>query len=69
MAKPAIITVDDDPNVLHAVQNDLRRKYGEQYRVLSADSGKKALELLTVFFRSKERRVGKECRSRWSPYH
>ena len=24
---------------------------------------------LLVFFRSEERRVGKECRSRWSPYH
>ena len=23
----------------------------------------------TVFTRSEERRVGKECRSRWSPYH
>ena len=23
----------------------------------------------TVFWRSEERRVGKECRSRWSPYH
>src|SRR3712207_2622141 len=23
----------------------------------------------TIFFRSEERRVGKECRSRWSPYH
>jgi len=23
----------------------------------------------TVFQRSEERRVGKECRSRWSPYH
>src|SRR3712207_9393259 len=22
-----------------------------------------------VFYRSEERRVGKECRSRWSPYH
>ena len=22
-----------------------------------------------IFFRSEERRVGKECRSRWSPYH
>ena len=31
-----------------------------------------ALELLTkanLRFRSEERRVGKECRSRWSPYH
>ena len=23
----------------------------------------------TGFARSEERRVGKECRSRWSPYH
>ncbi len=49
MAKPGIITVDDDPNVLQAVQTDLRKKYGEQYRVSSADSGKKALELLTEY--------------------
>ena len=27
------------------------------------------LELLLRFCRSEERRVGKECRSRWSPYH
>ena len=26
-------------------------------------------ELLTLLARSEERRVGKECRSRWSPYH
>ena len=25
--------------------------------------------VLAVFVRSEERRVGKECRSRWSPYH
>ena len=49
MAKPGIITVDDDPNVLQAIQTDLRKKYGEQYRVSSADSGKKALELLTEY--------------------
>src|SRR3712207_9063768 len=24
---------------------------------------------LTTYARSEERRVGKECRSRWSPYH
>ena len=27
------------------------------------------LEVRQVFLRSEERRVGKECRSRWSPYH
>jgi thioredoxin reductase (NADPH) len=51
MAKPGIITVDDDPNVLYAVQSDLRKKYGSQYKVSSADSGEKALELLTAFKR------------------
>ena len=28
-----------------------------------------ALEIGKKFERSEERRVGKECRSRWSPYH
>ena len=26
-------------------------------------------ELIATYARSEERRVGKECRSRWSPYH
>ena len=30
---------------------------------------KTALENFRILFRSEERRVGKECRSRWSPYH
>jgi thioredoxin reductase (NADPH) len=47
MAKPGIVTVDDDVNVLRAVQSDLRKKYGSEYRIASADSGPKALELLT----------------------
>src|SRR3989440_9596850 len=33
-----------------------------QYRQMSGRSGRRG-------FRSEERRVGKECRSRWSPYH
>ena len=28
-----------------------------------------ALLFFVIIFRSEERRVGKECRSRWSPYH
>ncbi len=44
MAKPAILTVDDDAEVLRAVERDLRRKYGGDYRVLRADSGVAALE-------------------------
>ena len=29
----------------------------------------KAKSVIFLFMRSEERRVGKECRSRWSPYH
>jgi thioredoxin reductase (NADPH) len=46
MANPAILTVDDDPAVSRAVARDLRRQYGEQYRVVRADSGADALEAL-----------------------
>lgn len=46
MAKPAIITVDDDPEVLRAIERDLRRQYGERYRVLRADSGGTGLTAL-----------------------
>ena len=28
-----------------------------------------ALSIFLIMLRSEERRVGKECRSRWSPYH
>ncbi len=46
MAAPAIVTVDDERDVLHAVERDLRRKYGKDYRVLGTDSGSEALDLL-----------------------
>jgi len=46
MQKPALITVDDDAEVLLAVERDLRRRYSERYRVLRADSGATALEAL-----------------------
>src|SRR4051794_36992625 len=46
MAKPVIWTVDDDADVLRAVERDLRRQYGDRYRVMAADSGAKALEAL-----------------------
>ncbi|MGH7718630.1 MAG: FAD-dependent oxidoreductase [Gemmatimonadaceae bacterium] len=46
MAKPILLTVDDDPGVLRAVERDLRRRYGEQYRVMRADSGATALDIL-----------------------
>ncbi|MCU1260098.1 MAG: fused response regulator/thioredoxin-disulfide reductase [Bryobacterales bacterium] len=46
MAKPAVLTVDDDPEVLRSVERDLRKRYSEKYRVMRADSGKAALDLL-----------------------
>ncbi|HSM02018.1 MAG TPA: FAD-dependent oxidoreductase [Acidimicrobiia bacterium] len=46
MAKPFILTIDDDPQVLAAVERDLRRRYSEEYRVLRAQSGAEALEAL-----------------------
>lgn len=46
MAKPAILAVDDDRVVLSAVERDLRRRYGRDYRVIGADSGRAALDVL-----------------------
>lgn len=46
MSKPVILTVDDDPEVLQAIARDLRKQYGDRYRVMRADSGQAALEIL-----------------------
>ncbi len=46
MAKPVIMTVDDDPEVLRAISRDLQKEYGDKFRVLRADSGAAALETL-----------------------
>ena len=46
MAKPVILAVDDDLQVLRAVERDLRRRYAREYRILRADSGESALDTL-----------------------
>ncbi len=46
MAKPILLTVDDDPDVLRAIERDLRSQYGAIYRVVSSDSPEGALDLL-----------------------
>jgi len=46
MAKPILLAVDDDREVLGAVERDLRRHYSVEYRVLTASSGAEALETL-----------------------
>jgi thioredoxin reductase (NADPH) len=45
--RPAILAVDDEPAVLGAVARDLRRGFGERYRILRASSGPEALDVLT----------------------
>jgi thioredoxin reductase (NADPH) len=44
--RTAILTVDDDPGVSRAVARDLRRRYGEQHRIVRAESGATALDAL-----------------------
>jgi thioredoxin reductase (NADPH) len=46
MARPILLAVDDDVNVLEAVVQDLRRQYGSVYRVMRAASGQAALDTL-----------------------
>jgi len=45
-ARTSILTVDDDPGVSRAVARDLRRRYGDTYRIVRAESGAQALEAL-----------------------
>ncbi len=45
-AKPIIFTLDDDPEVLQAIQRDLRREFGRDYRIMRADTGAEALDAL-----------------------
>lgn len=46
MAKPTILAVDDDPQVLNAVYSDLRRRFADRYRIVRASGGEAALEAL-----------------------
>ncbi len=46
MKLPFIVIVDDDPQVLRAIQRDIRNKYREDYRVLATESAREALELV-----------------------
>jgi thioredoxin reductase (NADPH) len=44
--KPVLMTVDDDPGVSRAVARDLRRRYGQEHRIVRAESGRDALDAL-----------------------
>ena len=47
MSKPILLTVDDDPEVLNAIERDLRQHFRTDYRVVKASSGAQALETIT----------------------
>jgi thioredoxin reductase (NADPH) len=44
--RPVLLSVDDDRDVLRAIERDLRHHYGDRYRVMAAESGAAALDLL-----------------------
>ena len=54
MSRPAILVVDDEPVVLAAVARDLRRGFGERYRIVRAGSGEEALDVLRELLRRGE---------------
>jgi thioredoxin reductase (NADPH) len=45
LKKPIILAVDDDPDVLGAVERDLKRRFSGEFRVVRAGSGSEALEI------------------------
>ena len=46
MPKSLILSVDDDPTVLKVIERDLRNRYGQDYQIVSINSGPAALEHL-----------------------
>jgi thioredoxin reductase (NADPH) len=66
MARPILLAVDDDVNVLEAVVQDLRRKYGSTYRVMRAASGQAALDTLAQL-KSRQEPVALICSDQRMP--
>jgi thioredoxin reductase (NADPH) len=51
MAKPVIMTIDDEPHVLNAIARDLQAHYQSDYRIVKASSGYEAMEAVLEFKR------------------
>jgi thioredoxin reductase (NADPH) len=45
--QPILFSIDDDPQVLRSIRSDLRKRYKDEYRILSVESAKEALESLS----------------------
>jgi thioredoxin reductase (NADPH) len=54
MPKPILLAIDDDTSVLEAVVQDLRRHYGQNYRIVRAASGGAALDICKQLVERKE---------------
>jgi thioredoxin reductase (NADPH) len=54
MPKPILLAIDDDTSVLEAVVQDLRRHYGQDYRIVRAASGGAALDICKQLVERKE---------------
>jgi len=46
MSKPVILTVDDDPDVLNAIERDLRQHFRADYRIVKVGSGTEAVGIV-----------------------
>ena len=72
---PRILLVEDGLKALQELANYHRKKVKTRIIAVTGTNGKTMTKELIVAVlgkqaeRSEERRVGKECRSRWSPYH
>ena len=78
----SVFLIDDDDVACESVIRSFK-KNNISFPIVTAGDGVEALEILRgqhpdkqftgpiiiLLDRSEERRVGKECRSRWSPYH
>ena len=48
MAKPIVMTIDDEPHVLNAIARDLQGRYQKDYQIVKASSGAEALSLIHI---------------------
>lgn len=48
MDRPVILCIDDEPEVLRAIERDLRNRYQDKYRIVRAGSGDEAIETLSA---------------------
>src|SRR5438105_3825923 len=46
MIKPILLVIDDEPDVINAVERDLRRRYQQEYKIIKALSGKEGLDIV-----------------------